>query len=240
MPTAVQNARQPVLLATSRWLFGWAQKVFVMDVPAEPAQLFAPHTPRGCGCRSVILLGLLGGMLFLVCGGACGFLVYLFTPSVSTSADEIVLIQQEIAPLAVPAFLEPVLAQKLDNPLVTLRQCVYRHQEGRGVLRLMETKVKFGEDEAGARQMLDQLSQDKTGGEIHRLEVSRSETREFIIQQESVPFRFDEGRDLSSATRYRQVSGDFRGKNGWARLILQLEEEVWDEDAVTALLNSLK
>lgn len=211
-----------------------------MSSPSEIQEFQPPEPSRGCSFPALLVLGLLGGLVILVCAGMCGLGMYLFLPSETTVAEDIAQIQREIIELELPDFLEPILAQKIDNLFVTARLCVYRHRQGRGLLRIAAVDWSGGDEKKLEQEWLEELSQLPVGDDPRRLEVSQSETREITVGQQSVPFRFEEGQDLSSATRYRQVIGDFTTAAGSVRLFLQLEAEVWEEDAVIQLLNSLK
>lgn len=211
-----------------------------MSNPSEVQEFLPPQPERGCSFTALLMLGLLGGLVILVCVGLCGLGMYLFNLSETTVAEEIAQIQQEIVSLELPEFLEPIYAEKMDNFLLSLRVCKYRHREGRGLLKVIAVDWKKGDEKTLEQEWLDELSHLPAQDEIRLLEVTQSETREITVGQQSVPFRFEEGQDLSSATRYRQVSGDFTTAAGSVRLILQLEAEVWEDEAVMQLLNSLK
>ena len=66
------------------------------------------------------------------------------------------------------------------------------------------------------------------------------ETRTFTIRGKEIEFQFAKAEDPETGTAYRQVSGVFPGKGGTAFLMLQIEEEGYDEDVIVKIIESIK
>jgi hypothetical protein len=199
-----------------------------------------PQQKSGCGLKWLVLLGILFGGGALVCCGACGFLGFTFVPKVVQTPADVTALTQEIVDVKVPADFQPVNGMKLDNFAMAIRGATYRQQQGRGHLQFLEVAVKFGDPAANEAQFKQQFRQSQNGQELKVLKIDQSEVREFPVRGQPVSFRFEEGSDVSSATKYRQVSGEFPGKNGPASLTLQVEEDAWNEEAVVEMLKSMQ
>jgi hypothetical protein len=202
----------------------------------------APATeqkPRGCR-RQLTFFGIFGGMTLAVFCAVCGVFGYLlFVPKIYQTPAEVDPITQEIVDVNVPAAFQPRLAMKWDNFLYAARVAMYQQAQGRGALQFTEISVKIGDKAVAEAQLKQKMSQQDTMDEIKVLRVESSEEREFLVRGQAVKFTFEAGEDVSSSTRYHQVTGQFTGKNGPAALVLQMEDEVWDEAAVVEMLESM-
>jgi hypothetical protein len=197
-----------------------------------------PPTERRQSWLTVLGLGC--GSLVAVCCGTCAIVGYvLFVPQIDQSPAEVERLTQEIVDMRLPDDFEPQQALRWDNWLFAARICIYQHRQGRGALQLTEMTIKLGDPAVAEAQIRSQLAEQDSLAEIRVLKVDTSEEREFTLRGQPVQFLFDAGEDVSSATRYHEVSGQFPGKNGPAKLILQVEDTAWNEAAVVEMLNSL-
>jgi hypothetical protein len=194
---------------------------------------------RGCR-RQATFFGLFGALTLAVFCGVCGLFGYLlFVPGIYQTPAEIAPITQEIVDVQVPDVFQPRLAMKWDNSLYAARLSMYQHQQGRGALQFTEIAVKVGDKAVAEAQLKQQMSQQDAMDEIKVLKVESSQSREFLVRGQPVKFTFEAGEDVSSSTRYHQVTGQFVGKNGPAALVLQMEDDVWDEAVVVEMLESM-
>lgn len=195
---------------------------------------------KGGGClKWLLILGAISGFFVLACCGFLGGAAYLFKPTMVQSDPEVRTLAAEVANLDVPADLHGKLGMKIDNFMMTMRICSFEHSDGRGQMMLTEMKMKVG-DQAQQEEQLKQQMRQQGAGEMRTLNVEHSETRELTINGQPAEFTFAEGQDAATSTKYHEVKGQFTGKNGVASLHLQLEDEVWDEAAVTQMLEAAK
>ena len=111
----------------------------------------------------------------------------------------------------------------------------------RGTLMLAEITLSIPglperEFQQQFREGFRQQGKDQPGKE---LEIIRSETREFSIRGENVPFVFAEAKDAQGIL-YREVRGDYPGRKGRGFLLLQVPEQEWHAEEIENMLRSIK
>jgi hypothetical protein len=196
--------------------------------------------PKGSGClKWVLIFGAVGGVGLLVCCGVLGYIGYQFKPIVAQTDPEVRTMVAEIASFAVPEDFHGKVGVKMDNSFMAMRMCAFEQKEGRGQLQISEMQVKVGDPKDQEAQLKAQMQQ-QGAAEMKTLNIQQSETREVTINGQPAQFTFAEGQDAATSTNYREVKGQFTGKNGIANLHLQVEDEVWDEEAVQKMLDAAK
>ncbi|MDZ4684738.1 MAG: hypothetical protein SH850_06570 [Planctomycetaceae bacterium] len=205
------------------------------DFDPQPAPV---KQKSGC-LKWVLIFGAIGGVCVLACCGVFGYGVYLFKPTMVQSSPEVKALAAEIADFDIPEDFQGKMGMKVDNFMVSMRICDFEHQTGRGHMQLVEFKVKFGNPKDHEAQLKRQM-QEQGAAEMKTLNIVKSETREITVLGQPAQFTFAEGQDASTSTSYHDVQGQFTGKNGVAKLHLQVEDEVWDEEAVVQMLEAAK
>jgi len=196
--------------------------------------------PKGSGClKWVLILGAIGGVALLACCGVLGWFGYQFKPTVVQADPEVRTLAAEIAPFQIPAEFTGKVGVKMDNSFMAMRMCAFEHKEGRGQLQISEMQVKVGDQQQQQAQLKSQMQQ-QGAAEMKTLNIENSETREVTINGQPAQFTFAEGQDAATSTKYREVKGQFTGKNGVANLHLQLEDEAWDEAVIQQMLDAAK
>ncbi|HUQ69915.1 MAG TPA: hypothetical protein VM165_10350 [Planctomycetaceae bacterium] len=205
------------------------------DFDAQPAPV-----KQGSGClKWVLIFGAIGGVCVLGCCGAMAWFGYQFKPTIVQTSPEVRAMAAEIANFDIPEDFQGKMGMKMDNSFMSMRMCQFEHQTGRGQMQLMEMKVKVGDPKEQEQQLKQQMQQ-QGAAEMKTLNIVKSETREITIHGQPAQFTFAEGQDASTSTTYHDVQGQFTGKNGIAKLHLQVEDEVWDEEAVMQMLEAAK
>jgi hypothetical protein len=198
------------------------------------------NAPQGSGClKWVLIFGAIGGVLVLACCGVVGWFGYQFKPTVVQTDPEVRTMVIEVANFQVPEDFRGKVGIKMDNSFMAMRMCAFEHKEGRGQLQISEMQVKVGDPKQQEAQLKGQMQQ-QGAAEMKVLNIQKSETRELTINGKTASFTFAEGQDAATSTNYREVKGQFTGKNGVATLHLQIEDEAWDEAAVQQMLDAAK
>ena len=73
-----------------------------------------------------------------------------------------------------------------------------------------------------------------------KLNIQSTGTREITIRGEKVEFVFAEGTDKNTDTVVQQVTGVFPGREGMGYLMLRIDDESYDEQAVVRMIESIK
>lgn len=194
----------------------------------------ARKSSSGCLKWFLILAGL-GGVGIVAC---CGVGYYLFMPQIVTQPAQVDALAQEIADIKMLPDFQGGTGVKMNFYFMEMRMCRYAHTSGKGELQLMELAMN-GNNAGGDAELEAQMQQQKQM-EKKTLNVKSTETTEIEIRGQSATFTTVFGQDVSSKTEYYQVEGTFLGKNGPAKLMMQVEAEIWDDKAVSELLESLK
>ena len=197
-----------------------------------------PPKKRGMSTTAKILIGFfcLSGFLFLLC---CGGLIYIFTQfKIETDQDPILAEQRvkEIADIEIPEGFEPEVSGTADFFFISATFAAYEHEEADGALILGEVNLEIEagpEAEEEIRRAIRQEANER------RLKIKSIETREFEIRGETAEFTFAEAEN-EDGEAYRQVAGGFLTEDGTGLLILQLDEEHYDEDAVVKMIESIR
>lgn len=198
------------------------------------------NAPQGSGClKWVLIFGAIGGVIMLACCGVIGWFASQSKFTVVQTDSEIRTLVTEIAGFEIPEDFRGKAGVKMDNPIVAMRMCAFEQADGRGQLQISEMKMKFGDPKQQEAQLKAQMQQ-QGAAEMKTLNIQQSETREVTINGQPASFTFAEGQDAATSTNYREVKGQFTGKNGVATLHLQIEDEVWDEAAVQQMLDAAK
>lgn len=210
-------------------------------------QLDSSRRPRktkkgmSTGIKVVIVLVCVFGGLFVLCCGVGIYFMPNFDQSVTESPEEVTAITQDIVDIEIPEehFL-PQMGMDLDMVFMQMKMAAYTSKEGDGMLMIMEMKVAGSTPEEQEAQMREQMRSQNFGEKDLIVNEDEIETRTFTIQGKEIEFRFAKAKDPETGTAYRQVSGVFPGKGGTAFLMLQIEEEGYDEDVIVKIIESIK
>jgi len=198
----------------------------------------------------LIILGVSGFFALLCCGGMLWFYSQVELAISEQPADAKAMLDQ-LVEIDLPAGFQPKGTMSADFLVMQFRIATYERvpaEEGdkeappQGALMIGEIDSRIGNNDLRQQQLqLDQaLQQQGRDGPNRHLEIHTRKTRKFKIRGEESKFEFAEGEDKKTGEKFRQVSGDFPGKDGRAFLIFQVAEELWNEDEVVKMIESIK
>lgn len=154
-------------------------------------------------------------------------------------------VAKQIAPIELPPGFTGVRANTADNMAIMLRVAKFDQDQGRGRLLIgqLQTKMKTplltAEGNGKFEEQLLQSIADELFPGLRNLNVKTTRSKVVTIHGVDVTFTIDEGEDLGSTTRRRQVSGRAVTPAGALQLILQVEDSFITDEAIDSLLNSL-
>src|SRR6266550_182433 len=194
---------------------------------------FLNEPPRKQGMSStakvLIILGSIAGVCLLVCCGGVAFVGWKFQDFAKNIAanfttnnpDEIRARTAKIVHIEIPQEYPPMLA--LD--LVFMKEIFYG-KPNRSMVMIIEIgkQMPGPEGEAGAKQQRQEIlrqmrQQGQQPGMNIDIDEEGSETREFTINGETVPFEFVKGTARGGGPS-RKVVGVFQGRGGMIMLML--------------------
>ncbi len=216
---------------------------------------FLNEPPRKQGMSStakvLIILASIAGVCMLACCGGGVFVWFKAKDAIQNFAQnfttndpqEIRARTAKIVHIDIPVTFPPM--QAFD--WFVMKQIIYGNPN-RSMLMIMEMSPQMQAGDGGtAKQqrdaMLKQLKQQQgqqSGNVNTDLNEESSETREFTIGGEKVPFEFIKGTAAQGGTPTRQVVGVFQGRQGMVMLMLMVPESDYDEAAVVRMLESIR
>ena len=176
--------------------------------------------------------------LFFVCAGCCFLTFFLFRPQVVDTTEGAEAAASMITDWKIPETFEGKSGVTMDNMLMRIDIARFVHREGRGILIVGQLHSKLMPYIQQQAQLQDFI--EKIAPELKMIDLNDHTTRTLVIR--GVPSQFETGlgEDRASTTKYRQVTGHFRGKLDNAVLILQCEEGFISEQEIDDFLNSIK
>jgi hypothetical protein len=195
-----------------------------------------PPRRMSTGTKVLLICLAVGGVCLLLC---CGGAFYLVRTRMDIRPNNPVAARAtaaEIADFHPPPGFEPRGSIAMNLPFVPgMKAAIYELENGEGVLIIAELATS---DAGGdAQREMHRVLQEQNRAP-RRLQTIRSESRVFEIGGREVRFLFSEAQD-ENGREYRVVSGSFPGKGGTAQLILNVEADRYEEEAVIKMIESL-
>ncbi len=200
--------------------------------------------------KVLLILGSIAGISLVLCCGGMAFVGWKFQNVAKEMfvTDPAVVRQrtEEIIHIDIPADYTPTHAMKFDLMNVKMKQVGYQRKGSAGsMLMIMETSqppapgASPKEQREQMRQAMRQQARQQ-GQASDEINEQSSETREFTINGESVPFEFIKGTAPQGGVPTRQVVGVFRGREGTVMLMLMSPESEYDEATVVKMIESIR
>jgi hypothetical protein len=203
----------------------------------DPADVRPVKKEGGCW-KWVLIFGAIGGVCLLLCCGVGGFMAYRMAPKIVSQPTDVAAMAQEIADIEIPSEFSGKMGMTMNLGFMSMKMCMFEHTAGQGMLQLMEMQISVGDPKDGEAQLKQSMRQ-QGNQEMRALNIEKSESREYEIRGEKATFTFAEGKEADTGTPYHEVKGNFKGKSGVAVLHLQLQEEAWDDEAITTMIESI-
>ena len=176
--------------------------------------------------------------LFFVCSGCCVLSFLLLRPQVVETAEGADAAASIITDWKVPETFEGKSGVTMDNILMRIDIASFIQREGRGILLVGQMHIKMMPSSQQQSQLKEFM--EKIAPELKMIDLSEHSTRTLEIRGVPSQFEIGLGEDRGSTTKYRQVTGKFRGKLDDAVLILQCEEGFLTDQEIDDFLNSIK
>lgn len=211
----------------------------------------APQQKQGMSstAKVLLILGSIGGLALLVCCGGAAFVAYKFKQnfSITSTPAEVNQQTQEIMQVEVPDEFPPMMAMKIKLGPVDMRLATYGTEgSDPSMLLIMEMKSLPGQPQGNPRQMRDQMlqqmrqNQQQQGQQMVNVIEESSESRDFTINGQKVPFEFVKGKNAEDGTAYRQVVGVIPSGEGFIMIMLATPEAKYDEDKIVKMIESIR
>ena len=205
---------------------------------ADQPDAYQPPPKSNSGLKIFLwVVGILGGLIILSCGGCIIGSIVLFNNAVSEDPAQIKQVAQDITEIDVPDGYDPLFSFNMGFTMVAFGQ--EGDQSGR-VLMLMAFPEGMG-DEQQMRQQMDQSLREQ--GKDHNLRQLNVETRTYTIRGEECSVQIMHA-EMDDGSEVRQITAVFTAKDGRpAMLMLMMPEERWadgGEQEMEAMFESMR
>lgn len=213
------------------------------------------RSDEGMSTTTKVILAVLGvgGIFGLIC---CGGLVWwgkrtmddfkqAFEQSIAEMEEVYVDEPQQVADLTasiveiqIPSRYQPETGEDYTSTDMLRKQVNYASNDylGRVVIREM-LKGDVTTREEAARILADEL---KDEGSVYEFEPTSSSQRTFTIGGEECLFEFQAGNNPDTGVAIRQLLGAVPSGSGLAYIVTYDSAEHWDEEAIVAMIESIK
>jgi hypothetical protein len=191
----------------------------------------------------LLMIFAIGSTVILICCCVPILVVQIvFGPQEFTTPADVDAVAKQIAPIVVPPAFTGVRAITVDNSGLLIRVAKYDQDQARGRLLIgqmhFNLKSPFFKTEEVEDQRLQSLMNELYPG-LQNLDVKKTRPKTINLHGTDIVFTIDEGQDLGSSTRRRQVMGKAITPEGAIQLVLQVEDGFITDEAIDAMLNSL-
>lgn len=207
-----------------------------------------PKQGMSSGMKTLLILGVIFGLLVLLC---CGGLVlsgmYMasyVSDAMSEDPDVIAERTGQFVEMEIPAQLAPAMSFDMKVPVSgepLMVWVVYADQSSNSMLMMASLGAMMqqqNQDEV-RRQLEDSMRQQGIAAR-EGVDESESSVKEIEVRGEPVPFSFTVGNNTQTKAVRIDVNGMFTGKSGPVMLILSADAEVIDEEAIVKMIESIK
>jgi len=211
-----------------------------VDPPNEPQPVQTVPKKRMSGCMLATLIGGGVGLVgLLTCCGIFAWFGSMMIPTTTNVPAEVTAVGRQILNVEVPADFQPTNAVTIDNMLMAMRIAQFKHREGKGEMMLNSMKIKIG-NPGQANVPPDQM-RIKFEEEIRSsLDTKKSETHDVMVNGQKVSVTISEATDRNNGKGVHIATAEMRTSNGQSFILLRMDDDVWDQDAVLKMLEDAK
>ena len=211
--------------------------------PWNDSQSESPTPLKKKGMSGCMLAGLIVGGLGLigmvVCCGSLALILPKMMPIETKVPAEVAAVGQRILNAEILDEFNPESAVTMDNMIFTFRIVKFKHKEGKGEMTLGSMKLHFGDPKQAndsSRQMRGKFEDEVRGS----LDVKKTESHEITINHQKVSVAIAEATDRITGKEVHTASADFDRPSGQTFLLLRLDDDAWDQEAVLKMLEEAK
>jgi hypothetical protein len=218
-----------------------------MDEPYISPESMEPYPPRrgmSGGARVLIVLGVVFLVLIVLC--CAGAIVLFFYLKESTSDDPVVVRQvtAKIVQIDIPEELQPAFSLDMKVPFsdrTFMVAAFYADKASQSILVLaMPGEALTGRNQEQLRVQIDQSLRQQGLGPDEKLRRLDYGEKEIQVRGQPVKFGFATVEEVESGKKRREVTGVFQGENGPVMFIMLVDPEVFDDERITGIIESIR
>lgn len=199
-----------------------------------------PKKQGTSGCAKVVLIGGgIGLVLMLICCGVGAYFAKSFMPTMVTSPAEVAEMSKQMVDMKIPDDFKGVMGMKMDNFFMTMQIATFEQTEKKGFIQLIDMKLKVNDPNQKA-QFRNNPALQQQQQNLPNLKLGSSNMRDFDLRGQPVTFRFTEAVNTDTNKNCHVIDGTIDGPNGFTTIKLIFDDEIYDEDTVVELIESIK
>lgn len=197
----------------------------------------------GCGCKLLILVGVLFGLVVLACCGGIVALAYYLGRGVSTDPAEVAKVTGEFADIDIPDDLKPRMSWDFKNPFTgepVMTYVVYVDEESQSMLFLGALGGPLADaDQDDLWEGMESSLEEEGLDQQDTVREWKPYEKEIEVRGEKVTFSFATGEDESGKKRIR-ADGTFQGQAGPTAFSFSGDAEKYDEETIVEMIESIR
>ncbi|WP_010583058.1 hypothetical protein [Schlesneria paludicola] len=205
--------------------------------PQSPSEVPVPPKKKGMsGCMLASLI--VGGISFvglLACCGLGGWFFSMVMPTITTEQAQVTAVAKKILNAEMLPDFTPQQAMTIDNMFFSMHIAEFKHKEGKGELMMGNVKVKIG-DAAQANMQSTQFRGKFEDKMRETIDIKSSENHEVTMNGKKVNVVIGEGTYRATGKAVHTVTTDLEEGTSLTFLRLQMDDEIWNQDAVLKML----
>jgi hypothetical protein len=209
-----------------------------MGPPSPPPQ--PPKRGMSTGVKVVLILGIIFGVLAVVCCGIFGGIAWWAGKSMSEDPAVVRSTTKEITDIDIPPPLQPAVSMNLK---LIMTMVMYADRPSNSSLVLFAAgEMAKGQNEQQMRQQFEQSMRQQSAKQpqAEQVLISNSYQKQYTIRGKPATFTIATGKGANSKTPRIEVNGTFEGKTGTVMLLLNADAQKLPEPAVIKMLESIK
>ncbi len=207
-----------------------------------------PKKGMSSGMKTLLIVGIIFGVLILICcGGLVGLGLYMRSyVSDAMSEDPIVIAEHtaQFVDMEIPSQLSPTMSFDVTVPFSgepIMVWVIYTDQPSNSMLMMASLgQMAAQQNQDQTRQQLEDSMRQQGFAAGEGVDEWERSVKEINVRGEPVEFNFGVGKNTDTGAQRIELSGMIEGKSGPVMIILSTDAEVIDEEAVVTMIESIK
>jgi hypothetical protein len=202
-----------------------------------------PKRKMSTTAKVLIILGLVFGVLVVLCCGGVIWVIYSVAHSFSDDPATTATVAAQITDIDVPDGLRPAGSMDMKLPIVgrIMAAAFYQDTTTHSGLILLQMKAEYRDsDEAEIRRLFNQSLGQQNVPEEEEVLIQESSQKQVVIRGQPAAFTIAKGKGAKSGNARIQVTGLFPGKTGVAMLMINADAKQYPEETIIKTIESIK
>jgi hypothetical protein len=198
----------------------------------------------GTAAKVLLTLGIVLGVVLLLCCGVGGYFAYYLRKSMTTDPAAVREITAKIVTIDVPPQFVPVMAfDNLSIPGTGVSFSIAVYAENPAGNTIMLAAIKGKNIEHTPQDQLERQLKQSTGsqsGGAKQIVVEETHQRKIDVRGKPVSFTFSTGKETQSGKPWLQASGMFQSDSGMTMFMFSGDASKYNEEQVAKIIESIR